>query len=273
MEFSLVAQMVKYLQAMHKTWILSLGWEDPLQKGMATHPRILSWRIPWTEKNGGLQFLGLQRVGHDWATNIFTFNTTSTYHLTVSLCQQSKHSLSGCFVQSPRCWPEWVACGGLTRAESPPKAIQVVGRIYFSAAVLTVVSGTLLSASWRLSLGPRDCRQFLVKQALQPGHSFHQVFKVSISLQVGLGTSIDKSRPTQEDHSFGYPKIIMINYICKIPSCLTLSVCWSNSRSCLHSRERNYTGWNRERGSEGNSKVSQSQILMKSIQFNLINVT
>ena len=65
MEFSLVAQMVENLQAMPKTWVRNLGWEDPLEKGMATHPRILSWRIPWTEENGGLQFLGLQRVRHD----------------------------------------------------------------------------------------------------------------------------------------------------------------------------------------------------------------
>ena len=92
---------------------------------------------------------------------------------------------------------------------------------------MTVVSGILLSVSWRLSLGPRDCWQFLVKQGLQPGHSFHQGFKGSISLLVGLGTFIGKSRPIQEDHSFGYLKIIMINYICKIPSCLTFSVCWS----------------------------------------------
>ena len=49
---SLVAQLVKNLPAMQETWIRSLGWEDPLEKGMATHSSILAWRIPWTEEPG-----------------------------------------------------------------------------------------------------------------------------------------------------------------------------------------------------------------------------
>ena len=48
-----------------RTWVQSLGWEDPLVKGMATHSRIFAWRIPWTEEPGGLQSMGSQRVGHD----------------------------------------------------------------------------------------------------------------------------------------------------------------------------------------------------------------
>ena len=51
---SLVAQMVKNLSAMWESWIQSLGWEDPLEKGMAIHFSILAWRIPWTEEPGGL---------------------------------------------------------------------------------------------------------------------------------------------------------------------------------------------------------------------------
>ena len=57
---SLVAQTVKNLPAMKETWVQSLGWEDPLKKGMATHPSILAWRIPWTEEPGGLQSMGSQ---------------------------------------------------------------------------------------------------------------------------------------------------------------------------------------------------------------------
>ena len=53
------------LPAMQETWVRSLGWENPLEKGMATHPSILAWRIPWTEELGGLQSMGLQRVRHD----------------------------------------------------------------------------------------------------------------------------------------------------------------------------------------------------------------
>ena len=57
--------MVKNLLAMQETQVLSLGWEDPLDKEMATHSSILAWRIPWTEEPGGLQSVESQRVRHD----------------------------------------------------------------------------------------------------------------------------------------------------------------------------------------------------------------
>ena len=63
---SLVAQRLKHLPAVQETWIQSLGWEDPLEKEMATHFSILAWRIPRREEPGRLQSTGLQRVGHDW---------------------------------------------------------------------------------------------------------------------------------------------------------------------------------------------------------------
>ena len=62
---SLVAQRIKCLPAMQETWVRSLGWEDPLEKEMATHSSILAWRIPCTEEPGGLQSTESQRVGHD----------------------------------------------------------------------------------------------------------------------------------------------------------------------------------------------------------------
>ena len=62
---SLVAQMVKRLPAMRETWVLSLGREDLLEKEMATHSSTLAWKIPWMEEPDRLQFMGLQRVGHD----------------------------------------------------------------------------------------------------------------------------------------------------------------------------------------------------------------
>ena len=65
---SLVAQTVKNPPAMQETEVWSLGWEDPLEEGMAPHSSILSWRIPWTEEPGGLQFLRLRRIGNDWTT-------------------------------------------------------------------------------------------------------------------------------------------------------------------------------------------------------------
>ena len=60
-----MAQMVKHLPAIQETRVRSLGWEDLLEKEMATHSSILAWRIPWMELPGRLQSMGLQRVGHE----------------------------------------------------------------------------------------------------------------------------------------------------------------------------------------------------------------
>ena len=60
-----MAHTVKNLPAIQETQVQSLGWEDSLEKGMATHSSILAWRIPWTEEPGGLQSIGLQRVRHN----------------------------------------------------------------------------------------------------------------------------------------------------------------------------------------------------------------
>ena len=59
---------------MQELWAQSLGQEDPLEKGMATHSSIFTWKIPWTEKPGGLQSMKCQRVERDWVTNTFTFH-------------------------------------------------------------------------------------------------------------------------------------------------------------------------------------------------------
>ena len=64
--------MVKNLPAMQETRVLSLGWEIPLEEGMAIHSSIIAWRIPWTEKPGELQSLGSQRIGHDRVTKTHT---------------------------------------------------------------------------------------------------------------------------------------------------------------------------------------------------------
>ena len=62
---SLVAQKVKNSPTVQETRVRSMNWEDPVEKGMATHSSILAWRIPWTEEPGGLQSMGSQRVGHN----------------------------------------------------------------------------------------------------------------------------------------------------------------------------------------------------------------
>ena len=66
---SLIAQTVKHPSVIQETQILSKGREDPLEKEMETHSSILTWRIPWTEKPGGLQSMGSQRVRHNEVTD------------------------------------------------------------------------------------------------------------------------------------------------------------------------------------------------------------
>ena len=66
----LTSQMVKNLPPVQETWVWSLGQDNPPEKGMATHSSLLAWKIPWTEEPGRLQSMVLQRVRHDWATNI-----------------------------------------------------------------------------------------------------------------------------------------------------------------------------------------------------------
>jgi len=61
----MVVQMIKNPPAMQETWVQSLGWEDSLEKEMASHSSIIAWRIPWTEEPGRIQSMGLQRVRHE----------------------------------------------------------------------------------------------------------------------------------------------------------------------------------------------------------------
>ena len=70
-----VAQTVKNLPAVQETWVQALGWEDPLEKGMATHSSILAWKSSRTEELDGLESTGSQRVRPDRVTNTFTFKS------------------------------------------------------------------------------------------------------------------------------------------------------------------------------------------------------
>ena len=76
---SLVAQTVRNPPAMQETWVQSLGRENPLEEGMATHSSILVWRILWTEEPGRLSYMGSHSVRHYWATNAFIFFTSLLY--------------------------------------------------------------------------------------------------------------------------------------------------------------------------------------------------
>ena len=70
--------MVKNLPAVHQTWVLFIGWEDPLEKKMATHSSILAWRIPWSEERGGLQSMGLQESDRTEQLTLGGVNNEST---------------------------------------------------------------------------------------------------------------------------------------------------------------------------------------------------
>ena len=77
---------------MQERWVQSLGWEDPLEKEIAIHSSILAWGIPGSEEPGQLQSMGLQIVGHNWATNTFTFTNTFTvlFYMTEIIYNESK---------------------------------------------------------------------------------------------------------------------------------------------------------------------------------------
>ena len=85
------------MQETLEMWFRSLGREDPLEEEMAAHSSILAWKIPWTEEPGGLQYTGLQRVGHDWAQRC-----NSKFHC--GLSQDLKH-ISLCYIVGPFCLP------------------------------------------------------------------------------------------------------------------------------------------------------------------------
>ena len=97
---SLVAQMVKNLPAMWETWVLSLGWEDPLKKGKTTHSSILAWRVSWTEEPGRLLSMGSQRIRHDWAmnTSLFIYGFSS-----LTILRACSSSLPGAHQEVLRC--------------------------------------------------------------------------------------------------------------------------------------------------------------------------
>ena len=82
---------------MLETWVLSLGWEDPLEKCMATHSSILAWRIPWTQEPGGLQPIASHRAGHNSMTNTHTSEIYRNEH-------KSLWIQSSCSVPEPHCF-------------------------------------------------------------------------------------------------------------------------------------------------------------------------
>ena len=117
-----MAQMVKNPPAMQETQLLSLGREDPLAEGMATRSSVLAWRIPWTEESGGLQSLGLQRVGRDGAADTSGraggggASPPARLSGASSPCRWCSHSPPGpqCLLPDPRANPRGVGAASET---------------------------------------------------------------------------------------------------------------------------------------------------------------
>ena len=96
---SLVAQTVKHLPTMRETRLWSLGWEDPLEKEMATYSSTLAWKIPWMKERGKPQPMGSQRVWHDWATSLSLSCTSRIFR-----CCSSRYSAPGMGCRHPGVW-------------------------------------------------------------------------------------------------------------------------------------------------------------------------
>ena len=99
---SQVAQKVKNSPAIWETWVQSLGWEDSLEEGMATHYSLLAWRIPWTDESGGLQSMRSQRVRHNWATKHNNSSTAQHTVFSIHLKSQGGHSTDLIICRSPK---------------------------------------------------------------------------------------------------------------------------------------------------------------------------
>ena len=101
-KWAVVAQTVKCLLTMRETRVASLGWEDPLEKEMATHSSTLAWKIPWMEEHGRLQSMVSQRVGHDWVTSLSLYEI---FWHTYALSFIPKYSLLFLFPVNLPCFP------------------------------------------------------------------------------------------------------------------------------------------------------------------------
>ena len=125
---SLVAHMVKSPPARQETQVWSLGWEDSLEEEMATYSIILAWKIPWTKESGGLQSMGLQRVGHDWVINTFTDGSSG---------KESACSAEG-----------WSSVPGSRRYPGEGNSVFLPGEFMDRGAWRTTVHGVTKSWAW-----------------------------------------------------------------------------------------------------------------------------
>ena len=130
---------VKYLPAVQETWVLSLGWEDPLEKEMATHPNILAWEIPWREKPGELQSMGSQRVRHDWAH--------THYYLLTGNCIPAEYNKKPNSVACPLTVLKWL----LNLLLQPHVTLWEKGKRRVTSWFCPLLKGFTINSIWLLS--------------------------------------------------------------------------------------------------------------------------
>ena len=135
---------------MRETWVQSLGWEDPLEEGVATYSSILARRIPWTEETGGLQFMGSQRVGHNWVTNTFTVSQSLLRFMSNELMMLSNQS-HPLLTPSPPAFSlsqhqglfQWVSSSdqvaGVLELQHQNQPFQWISRGWFSLALIHLI--------------------------------------------------------------------------------------------------------------------------------------
>ena len=131
---SLVAQMVKNLPAVQETQVHSLGWEDPLEKEMATQSSVLAWEILWMEEPGRLQPRGLQTIGHDWVTNTHMHTHTPEPHKTWTLGGQSASLLPSFYTWT--CLPWKLLRSSFHKPLLKNYYVKFIGRIFMKGRVL-----------------------------------------------------------------------------------------------------------------------------------------
>ena len=127
----LVVQLVKNPPAMRETWVWSLGWEDPLEKGKATHSSILAWRSPWTEEPGRLQSMGLQSDMTQW----LSFSHKSC--LSGSSLNVFSRSFHPSFHQYQQCAQRYKSHGTTVKRHIGPNVTSFIRAFYNWASLVT----------------------------------------------------------------------------------------------------------------------------------------
>ena len=179
---------VKVSATMRETWVQSLGREDLLEKEMATHSSILAWRIPWMEEPGGLQSMGSQRVGHDWATSL-THSANEEASPTNTNCLESEKIKTK--TQPSKAQNDWEGTQGNLLGEKwmfyVVTGLRTPGLHRYSESEVTLSCRTLCN--------PMDCSL--------PGSSVHGIFQARVLDWVATAFSSRSSRPrdgTQVSH-------------------------------------------------------------------------